>query len=479
MGAAAMGLPAAEEKPVVVVDVGRLRTANEHINVAAMKPREVVGELDKFIIGQADAKKAVSIALRNRWRRMQLPVNFKSEIIPKNILMVGPTGVGKTEIARRLAKLAGAPFVKVEATKFTEVGFHGRDVDTIIRDLLEASLTLTRQLKVEQLRGGLKAQVERRILEALTGPDAREDTIESFRRLLLAGELDDRHIQVEVPQKQAGSNPLGNDFEMAMQGGVIDLSELVSKLGGGPGGGSGRGKGRVEKRKVKVKEAWSVLEDAEIEKKLAGIDLRKEAIELAEQSGIVFIDEIDKIVSDKRKYSGDASAEGVQRDLLPLIEGCSVDVKRFGSVRTDYILFICSGAFSENKPADMLAELQGRLPIRVELKGLEAKDLRRILVEPKASLIEQQRALIGADQVTLNFTEGAITRIADLAYEINKTVENIGARRLYTVLEKIMEDISYQAPDMETGTVITVDEALVESKIQPMLKKSDLSKFIL
>jgi ATP-dependent HslUV protease ATP-binding subunit HslU len=314
--------------------------------MTSLKPSEIVGQLDRHIIGQKEAKRAIAIALRNRWRRLQLAGNKQLEIIPRNILMVGPTGVGKTEIARRLAKLANAPFVKVEATKFTEVGYHGRDVDTIIRDLVDASMVLVRQLKEEEYRGEIEPLVERRILEALTGPEARPDTVESFRRLLRAGSLDDREIQISVPVQQSDG-----DFELNVSSGTIDIGDFMRKMGS-----AGQG-GRVERRKMKVKDCYPILQSAELERKLAGLDIKREAIELAEQNGIVFIDEIDKIVSDSSKYSSDASAEGVQRDLLPLIEGSNVDMKRYGNVKMDHVLFVVSGAFHECKSSDMLAEL--------------------------------------------------------------------------------------------------------------------------
>lgn len=394
--------------------------------------------------------------------------------------MVGPTGCGKTEIARRLAKLCRAPFVKVEATKFTEVGYHGRDVDTIVKDLLEASLTLVKELKTEAIRTDIGRAVEDRIIEAITGKGATEDVVESFRSLLHAKALEDREIMVDVPVKEGGSK--GGEFDVAVGGfgGApipvsMDLGELMSKLSPGSRGG----RGTTQRRTLKVSEARTVLEEAEIEKRLAAFDLRKEAVTLAEQNGVVVIDEIDKIVSDRSRHSGDASAEGVQRDLLPLIEGTTVDVRRFGQVKTDYMLFIAAGAFHENKPSDLLAELQGRLPIRVQLKGLDARDLERILTETRFNLLEQQKALLKADGLDLEFQPDAVKEIAKLAADMNRTIENIGARRLHTVIEKVMEDVSFTAPELPRDQPIVVTVELVRQKLLPLLQKTDLSKFIL
>jgi ATP-dependent HslUV protease ATP-binding subunit HslU len=464
----------------------------------SLSPKQVVEALDNHIIGQYEAKRAISIALRNRWRRLRLPAEMQDEVIPKNILMIGPTGCGKTEIARRLAKLCRSPFVKVEATKFTEVGFHGRDVDSIIKDLMDASMALVKELKIESLKVELAPMVESKLLEALTGPGADASTMNDFRELYQAGALDDREITIEVPMKENKAGPFGSnpsspsDLEVNVGGfgngmsgtASIDLGEFMSRIipgahgSGGPGGS--RSKPVLVRRTMKVKEARGAIEEVEIERKIASMDLRKDAIILAEQNGIVFIDEIDKIISNRSKHSGDASSEGVQRDLLPLIEGTTVEVRKFGNVKTDYVLFVASGAFHEHKPSDLLAELQGRLPIRVELKALTEKDLERILTEPKFNLIEQQIALIGAEGISLVFEPDAIKEIAKLAAEINRTVENIGARRLHTVVEKIMEDISFNA---EKGTnadnKVVVTRELVRQKLLPMLEKTDLSKFIL
>ena len=493
-----------------------------------LTPSGVVQALSQHIIGQEQAKRAIAIALRNRWRRMRLPQEQQDEIIPKNILMVGPTGCGKTEIARRLAKLCRAPFVKVEATKFTEVGYHGRDVDTIIKDLLDASLQLVKELKTEQFRDDVKPIVEDKLVKALTGVGAAEETHASFLQLLRDGSLEDREVVVDVPVKETSSRGGGcgaPDMEVSVSGmgsggATIDIGELMQRLSGG----SGRsGRHATTEKRLKIKEARIALEDAEIDRRLSTLDLRKEAITLAEQNGIVFIDEIDKLISNRSKHSGDASSEGVQRDLLPLIEGTVVEVRKFGNVRTDYMLFVASGAFHEHKPSELLPELQGRLPIRVELKGLEAKDLERILTETKFNMLEQQKALLSAEGIEVNYEKEAISEIAKLAADVNRSVENIGARRLHTVIEKIMEDISFNAteivaeakskgnngingstdnntPATNTNSItndnnntsiesssstkvpiarIVVDKELVRQKLLPLLERSDFSKFIL
>lgn len=452
-------------------------------DLSALTPREAVSKLDSWIIGQDEAKRAVAIALRNRWRRLQLSPELQSEVMPKNILMVGPTGCGKTEIARRLANMCAAPFIKVEATRFTEVGFHGRDVDLIIRDLVEVSVNLTRKQKMEKLKDDVAAAAEQRILEILTGPEARADTVESFRRLLRSGELDERTIEVELPADGGGA---GGPFAVELgggPGGQAVFGDFLGKVISGKGAGmasmlGGMGK-RLEKQRVTIAEAMPLVREMEMEARLGGIDILKESIRNAEQNGIVFIDEIDKIVTSSRDYRGaDASSEGVQRDLLPLVEGCIVNTKH-GNVNTNHVLFICSGAFHTVKPSDLLAELQGRLPIRVELAALTEADLRRILVEPEANLVRQQVALIGAEGVTLTFTEGALDAIARLASQMNRLVENIGARRLFTVMERLCEGVSFDASELEDGSEFVVDEAMVTDLLAPMLKKSDLSKFIL
>ncbi|MCA0279129.1 MAG: ATP-dependent protease ATPase subunit HslU [Proteobacteria bacterium] len=434
--------------------------------MSTFSPREIVSELDRFIIGQKDAKRAVAIALRNRWRRQQLEGQMREEVMPKNILMIGPTGVGKTEISRRLAKLAGAPFVKVEATKFTEVGYVGRDVEQIVRDLVEIGITQTREKKRKDVRTRAEQAAEERVVDALVGPGAGAATKDSFRRKLRAGELDDKEIEIEV-QAQSGGMPM---FEIpgmpGAQMGAISIGDIFGKMGG-----------RSKTRKVTVRDSHEILVNEESDKLLDTEQLVQEAIRAVEQNGIVFLDEIDKICAREGRVGGDVSREGVQRDLLPLIEGTTVNTKH-GPVKTDHILFIASGAFHLAKPADLLPELQGRLPIRVELSPLSRADLRRILTEPEASLLKQYQALIGTEGVTLDFKEDAIDALAELAADINERVENIGARRLHTVLEKLLEDISFTASD-RTGQTATVDAAYVNTRVAPLAQKGDLSRFIL
>src|ERR1700748_380503 len=399
-------------------------------------PREIVSELDRFIVGQSDAKRAVSIALRNRWRRLQLTGQLRDEVLPKNILMIGPTGVGKTEIARRLAKLAGAPFIKVEATKFTEVGYVGRDVEQIIRDLVEVAIAQTRERKRKDVQARAQLAAEDRVLDALVGANSSAATRDSFRKKLRAGELDDKEIEVEV-QSGGGGMPM---FEIpgmpGAQMGAINIGAIFGKLGGG----------RTKTRRVTVQESHDLLVNEESDKLLDSEQLVQEAIRAVEQNGIVFLDEIDKIAGREGRSGADVSREGVQRDLLPLIEGTTVATKT-GPVKTDHILFIASGAFAVSKPSDLLPELQGRLPIRVELKPLTRDDFRRILTEPEASLIRQYKALMATENLTLEFTEDAIDELAALAEEINTTVENIGARRLHTVMERLLEEASFTASD--------------------------------
>jgi ATP-dependent HslUV protease ATP-binding subunit HslU len=430
-------------------------------------PREIVSELDRYVVGHAEAKRAVAVALRNRWRRQRLPADLAEEVTPKNILMIGPTGVGKTEIARRLARLAQAPFLKVEATKFTEVGYVGRDVDQIVRDLVEASLVMVRERRRAAVQAKAEAAAEERLLDALVGAGASATTRESFRKKLRAGELDDKEVELNLPDV---SSPLGA-FEIPGQPGasmsMVNISELMGKAFGG----------RRRAHKTTVAGAWQPLIAEESDKLLDDDAVNAEAVELAQNAGIVFIDEIDKVASRSERSGADISREGVQRDLLPLIEGTTVSTK-YGPVKTDHILFIASGAFHVAKPSDLLPELQGRLPIRVELKALSRDDLRRILVEPEANLIRQQQALLATEGVTLTFTEGAIDALADAAVQVNGAVENIGARRLQTVLEKVVEDISFSASD-RSGERVTLDAGDVQRLVGDLARNADLSRFIL
>lgn len=435
--------------------------------MSSFSPREIVSELDKYIIGQDDAKKAVAIALRNRWRRMQLPERLREEIVPKNILMVGPTGVGKTEISRRLAKLAKAPFVKVEATKFTEIGYVGRDVESIIRDLVEIALNDTRKNMRKQVCARAEEGAENRLLEALVGVSASDETKQKFRQLLRENKLDEREVEIALLETSNASMPTIDIPGMpGASMGMISLGDLL-------GGNSPK----YKNRKLKVSEARKILIDEESDKLLDNDTITREAIKAVENDGIVFIDEIDKITGKAEGGRADVSREGVQRDLLPLIEGTTVTTK-YGMVKTDHILFICSGAFHLAKPADLLPELQGRLPIRVELQALNHNDFVRILTEPEANLIEQYTALLGTENFSLKFEPEAIEKIADIAVEINENVENIGARRLHTVLEILLEDISFKASD-NSGQEEVITAAMVEEKLGKYTKASDLSKFIL
>jgi ATP-dependent HslUV protease ATP-binding subunit HslU len=430
-------------------------------------PREIVSELDRFIVGQSDAKRAVAIALRNRWRRLQLDERLREEVLPKNILMIGPTGVGKTEISRRLARLAGAPFLKIEATKFTEVGYVGRDVEQIVRDLVEIAITQTRERKRKDVQAKAQQAAEDRVLDALVGASASASTKEAFRKKLRGGELNDKEIEIEV-QSGGGGMPLIDIPGMpGAQMGAISIGDIFGKLGGG----------RTKTRRVTVLESYDFLV-IEVSDKLLDTDqLTQEAIKAVEQNGIVFLDEIDKICARDGRIGADVSREGVQRDLLPLIEGTTVATKH-GSVKTDHILFIASGAFHISKPSDLLPELQGRLPIRVELRALTRDDLRRILTEPEASLIKQYIALLATEGVTLEFSEDAIDAVADVAVAVNSSVENIGARRLQTVMERVLDEISFAAPD-RNGETIQIDAEYVQKHVGDLAKNADLSRFIL
>ncbi len=444
-----------------------------------MTPREIVDELNKHIIGQEEAKRAVAIALRNRWRRMQLSADLREEIVPKNILMIGPTGVGKTEIARRLARLAGAPFIKVEATKFTEVGYVGRDVESIIRDLADAAVKMQREAQIEVVKHRAEDEAEERILDALLpeprkmgfAQDAEEKTDagdsatrQLFRKRLRQGELDDKEIELELQASQLGVEimaPPGME-EMTSQ-----LQNMFSNLGGG----------KRKTVRLKIRDALRKVREEEAAKLINEDEVKATAVEAVEQTGIVFIDEIDKVAKRSESVGADVSREGVQRDLLPLIEGCTVSTK-YGTVRTDHILFIASGAFHLARPSDLIPELQGRLPIRVELSALTPEDFRRILVEPDASLTEQYVALLGTEGVTIDFTEDGLTRIAELAWQVNEGTENIGARRLHTLLERLLEEISYAASE-QSDTSIRVDGDYVDARLSELVKDHDLSRYIL
>ena len=440
------------------------------MEVPTYTPREIVSELDRFIVGQNEAKRAVAIALRNRWRRQQLPEAMREEVVPKNILMIGPTGVGKTEIARRLAKLAQAPFLKVEATKFTEVGYVGRDVESIARDLVEASITMLRELSRKEVQAQAELAAEERLITALVGEGAAADTRSKFRRMLRNGEFEQKEIEVEVAQ--AAGMPIGQlDIPGMPPGQMINLGDMMKGMFGGR---------QMQKRKLPVEAARRLLEQEEADNLLDNDRLAKDAVVYAENNGIVFIDEIDKVAARTMEggfRGGDVSREGVQRDLLPLIEGTTVSTK-YGPVKTDHVLFIASGAFHLAKPSDLLPELQGRLPIRVELAALSRADLRRILTEPEHSLVKQYAALMATEKVTLTFTDDAVDALAELAADINERIENIGARRLHTVLERLLEEISFTATD-KAGEVIIVDAAYVNERVAPLAQKGDLSRFIL
>ncbi len=436
--------------------------------MTAFSPREIVSELDRFIVGQHEAKRAVAIALRNRWRRQQLPEALRDEVLPKNILMIGPTGVGKTEIARRLARLANAPFLKVEATKFTEVGYVGRDVEQIIRDLVEISINMTRERMRREVVAKAELNAEERVLDALVGETASAETRQKFRKMLREGALADKEIEIEVADSGAATLPT---FDIpgipGAQMGMLNLNDIFGKAFGP----------RATRKRLTVADSYHVLVAEECDKLLDQEKVVRDALAAVEQDGIVFLDELDKICARAERVGADVSREGVQRDLLPLIEGTSVATKH-GTVKTDHILFIASGAFHLAKPSDLLPELQGRLPIRVELSALGRDDFIRILTEPEASLVTQYIALMATEDVTLKFTDDAIEALATLAAEINQTVENIGARRLHTVMERLLEDISFEAPD-RSGSTLTIDAEYVRAHVGDLAKDTDLTRFIL
>ena len=430
-----------------------------------LTPREIVSELDRFIVGQQEAKRAVAVALRSRWRRRQLPSEMQAEVTPKNILMIGPTGVGKTEISRRLARLAKAPFLKVEATKFTEVGYVGRDVEQIVRDLVEAAIVMLRDQRREEMKARAHGAAEERVLDALAGSSSRDSTRDMFRRKLRSGELDGTEIELDL---QDQSNPFAMlDIPGQQPGQAIDIGSIFGKAMGG----------RTKKRRLKVRDSYEALIAEEADKLVDQESLARDAVHAVEQSGIVFLDEIDKVCAREGARGADVSREGVQRDLLPLIEGTTVTTKH-GAVKTDHILFIASGAFHVSKPSDLLPELQGRLPIRVELKALTEQDFVRILTDTDNALTGQYAALLKTEGVAVSFTEDGVSALAEIAAEVNRTVENIGARRLHTILERVFEDLSYEAPD-RSGQAVEIDRAYVEGRVAELAKSTDMSRYVL
>ena len=443
-------------------------TKKKSSRVSALSPREIVSELDRYVIGQKEAKKAVAVALRNRWRRQALSDEMRDEVLPKNILMIGPTGVGKTEISRRLSRLAEAPFIKVEATRYTEVGYVGRDVEQIVRDLIEIAIAMEKEKKRKEVKAKADLKAEDKVLDALVGSKASVATKESFRKRLRSGDLDENEIEIEVQDKTSGLQ----SFEIpGMPGGNVGMVNLGDILGKSMGNKKGK------KKKMTVKESYDILIAQESDKMIEEDKIIKEAKKTTEENGIIFLDEIDKVSARSDRVGGDVSREGVQRDLLPLIEGTTVSTK-YGPIKTDHILFIASGAFHQSKPSDMLPELQGRLPIRVGLNSLEESDFKRILTEPENSLIKQYTALIGTEKIKLVFEEKGVAKLAKLASEINKNIENIGARRLHTIMEKLLEELSFKASDMKTQEII-IDEAYVDKHVGDLIKDQDLSKFIL
>ena len=451
-----------------VTNLKVVKKDKETSKVSALSPREIVSELDRYVIGQKDAKKAVAVALRNRWRRQALSDEMRDEVLPKNILMIGPTGVGKTEISRRLSKLAEAPFIKVEATRFTEVGYVGRDVEQIIRDLIEIAIAMEREKRRKEVKAKAELKAEEKVLDALVGNKASVATRESFRKRLRSGDLDNNDIEIEV---QNNSSPLQNFEIPGMPGGNVGMVNLGDILGKSMGGKKGK------KKKMSVKESHDILVAQESDKMIEEDKIITEAKKATEENGIVFLDEIDKVSARSDRVGGDVSREGVQRDLLPLIEGTTVSTKH-GPIKTDHILFIASGAFQLAKPSDLLPELQGRLPIRVELDALKEEDFKRILKEPDNSLIKQYKELLKTENVNLEFTDDGIDMLAKISAEVNSSVENIGARRLHTIIEKVLDDISFNATD-RTGETITVDQKYVQDNLGNLVKDTDLSKFIL
>ena len=436
--------------------------------VSALSPREIVSELDRYVIGQKEAKKAVAVALRNRWRRQALTDEMRDEVLPKNILMIGPTGVGKTEISRRLSKLAEAPFIKVEATRFTEVGYVGRDVEQIVRDLIEIAIAMERERKRKEVKAKAELKAEEKVLDALVGNKASVATRESFRKRLRNGDLDNNEIEIEVQDTSSGLQSFEIPGMPGVNVGMVNLGDILGKSMGGKKG---------KKKKMSVKESHGILVAQESDKMIEEDKIIKEAKKATEENGIVFLDEIDKVSARSDRVGGDVSREGVQRDLLPLIEGTTVSTKH-GPIKTDHILFIASGAFQLAKPSDLLPELQGRLPIRVELKALNEDDFKRILKEPDNSLIKQYKALLKTEDVNLEFSEDGIEMLAKISAEVNSSVENIGARRLHTIIEKVLDDISFNATD-KAGDTITVDKKFVQDNLGNLIKDTDLSKFIL